>query len=82
MAFGVAHMDIRYLAGAKIDDLLLVRTRLAQSSGVRLVFDQMILCGDTTLVTATVTVALIKDGKPQRLPLQMRSLFQDISKSS
>lgn len=81
MAFGVSHMDIRFLAGAGIDDLLLVRTKLATCSGVRLVFDQTVLCGERVLVTASVTVALIKDGKPQRLPASMLTLFKAISKS-
>ncbi|WP_306258069.1 YbgC/FadM family acyl-CoA thioesterase [Pararhizobium sp. IMCC21322] len=82
MAFGVAHMDIRFLAGAGIDDLLSVRTKLIQSSGVRLVFEQVVQRQSIPLVIATVTVALIKDGKPQRLPADMQTLFRDISKSS
>lgn len=82
MAFGVAHMDIRFLASAGIDDLLLVRTQLAQSSGVRLVFEQSVLCRQDVLVTANVTVALIRDGKPQRLPAEMRNLFRDLLISS
>lgn len=82
MAFGVAHMDIRFLASAGIDDLLLVRTQLAQSSGVRLVFDQTVLRGRKVLVSASVTVALIRDGRPQRLPAEMQGLFREISKST
>lgn len=81
MAFGVVHMDIRFLAGAQIDDLLLVHTELTHCSGVRLVFDQKVMCCETLLVTATVTVALIKDGKPQRLPADMQTLFKDLSDS-
>lgn len=82
MAFGVVHMDIRFLAGAGIDDLLCVRTELGQSSGVRLVFNQSVLRDGTPLVIATVTIALIKDGKPQRLPADMQRLFSDISNST
>lgn len=82
MAFGVAHMDIRFLAGAGIDDLLCVRTKLVQSSGVRLVFEQTVLRQSIPLVVATVTVALIKGGKPQRLPADMQILFRDISTSN
>ncbi|MCL4134694.1 UNVERIFIED_CONTAM: hypothetical protein GTU68_027411 [Idotea baltica] len=82
MAFGVAHMDIRFLAGAGIDDLLCVRTKLVQSSGVRLVFEQTVQRQSIPLVVATVTIALIKDGKPQRFPADMQILFRDISKSN
>jgi len=82
MAFGVAHMDIRFLAGVGIDDLLCVRTKLVQSSGVRLVFEQVVQRQGAPLVIAKVTVALIKGGKPQRLPADMLTLFQDISISN
>lgn len=80
-AFGVAHMDIRFQASAAIDELLLVRTEIARVSGVRIVFDQTVLCGDATLVTAAVTVALIRNGKAQRLPANMLSAFRDVSDS-
>lgn len=75
MAFGVAHMDIRFRAGAGIDDLLLVRSAIVEFSGARAVFEQSVLRDNRPLVEARVTVALIRNGRPQRLPAEIRTLF-------
>nr|WP_306268200.1 YbgC/FadM family acyl-CoA thioesterase [Pararhizobium sp. IMCC3301] len=81
MAFGVAHMDIRFRAGASIDDLLLVRSVIVEFSGARAVFQQSVLRDDITLVEAKVTVALIRDGRPQRLPADIQTLFRTVCRS-
>lgn len=75
LAFAVAYMTTRFLRPAGIDDLLQVETKIGMFSGVRLVFDQKIKRQDELLVEAQVTVALIKNGKPQRIPV---SLFQKL----
>ena len=81
MAFGVAHMDIRFRAGAGIDDLLLVRSTIVAFSGARVVFQQSVLREGKSLVVAKVTVALIRDGRPQRLPADIHRIFSAVCKS-
>ncbi|WP_185983323.1 tol-pal system-associated acyl-CoA thioesterase [Aureimonas mangrovi] len=69
MAFAVRHMDIDFLAPARIDDVLTVETRTTLLGGARVVLDQRILLGERTLVGAKVKVAVISpEGKPRRMP--------------
>lgn len=78
MAFGVAHMDIKFIAGAGIDDLLFVSTKIAHYTAARVVFDQAVTCSSKPILQAKVTIALIKDGRPQRLPSDIRNIFDAI----
>lgn len=69
MAFAVRHMDIDFLAPARIDDVLTVDTRTRLLGGARVLLDQRISRGETVLVTASVKVAVISpEGKPRRMP--------------
>lgn len=79
LAFGVAHMDIKFIAGAAIDDLLLVTTEIEQYTAARVVFHQAVLRGKKPILEAKVTIALIKEGRPQRLPADIRQLFDGIA---
>ena len=72
----VRHMDIDFRASARIDDIVSVRTGVAQIGGARIMMAQTIGRGDTTLVGATVTAALISaDGRPQRMPKDWTAAF-------
>lgn len=67
--FAVRHMELDFLGSAVIDDLLEVRTWTQEIRGARLVLDQRIFLGDTTLVTAIVTIAVLDgDRRPKRVP--------------
>lgn len=69
LAFAVKSMTLDFQRPAKIDDVLSVRTSLAEFKGARIKLDQLIYRGDELLVSAAVTVAVINgDGKPTRLP--------------
>ncbi len=69
LAFAVHRMEIDYKAPARIDDLLTITTNRGTLKGLRLTFDQRIVCGETVLVTARVTVVLMTpEGKPSRYP--------------
>lgn len=78
MAFGVAHMDIKFIAGAAIDDLLFVTTKIDQHTSARVVFHQAVMRSGTPILQAKVTIALIKNGRPQRLPQNIRQLFDEL----
>lgn len=79
MAFGVSHMDIKFIAGAAIDDLLVITTKIEQYTSARVIFQQTVLRADTAILQAKVTIALIKNGRPQRLPQNIRQLFDEIT---
>jgi acyl-CoA thioester hydrolase len=77
IAFAVRKMEIDFLAPAKIDDLLVVETRVAEMTPVRLVLDQTILREGTVLTKAQVLVVAIKtSGGPVRLPAGLRTRLQ------
>jgi acyl-CoA thioester hydrolase len=73
LAFAVRHMTLEFLKPARIDELLEVDTRLAATTGARVVLHQAVRRGETVLVEAEVTVALVnRAGKVRRLPEAMR----------
>jgi acyl-CoA thioester hydrolase len=77
--FAVRRMQIEYLAPALMDDLLAVETRMSALRGASIEFRQRILRGETDLVTATVLVAAIREGRPARIPGPMLRLFEAAS---
>ena len=76
VAFAVRSLNIEYLAPAMMDDLLWVETRVAAARGASIKFRQRILRGDEELVTAAALVAAIRDGRPARIPADLRRLLR------
>jgi acyl-CoA thioester hydrolase len=76
LAFAVRSLEIEYLAAAMMDDLLQVETSVAAARGASIEFQQRVLCGDKTLVTAMVLVAAIRNGRPVRMPADLRRLIR------
>jgi acyl-CoA thioester hydrolase len=73
LAFAVSQMRLEFVKPARIDELLEVHTRVGEITGARIVLTQEVRRGDTVLVSAIVTVALLsRSGKVQRLPADMR----------
>ncbi len=76
LAFAVRRVEADYLRPAKIDDILEVRTELAELRGARFVLSQSVMRGDEVLFQARVTAALLSlEGRPQRLPKDMIARF-------
>ncbi|MEE2861507.1 MAG: tol-pal system-associated acyl-CoA thioesterase [Paracoccus sp. (in: a-proteobacteria)] len=76
--FAVRRVEADYLRPARFDDLLTVRTALAQASPARIVVDQQVRRGDQLLFTAFVTVACLdRLGRPVRLPAFLRTAIDD-----
>ncbi|MBB1249882.1 tol-pal system-associated acyl-CoA thioesterase [Rhizobium sp. G21] len=72
-AFVVRHMEIDFLASARMDDILTVLTRTETAAGARMVLRQTILKDQTRLMEATVTIALINTaGRPRRLSMDLQ----------
>ncbi|HTO79063.1 MAG TPA: tol-pal system-associated acyl-CoA thioesterase [Methylocystis sp.] len=74
--FVVSAMEIDFRQPAHMDELLSVETRLETIGGASLKMRQEIRRGDALLSAARVTVALVLNGKPQRISAAMREKFE------
>ena len=73
----VRRIEADYLAPAKFEDVLSVETWVHDVSGVRLTMDQLVKRDETELFRARVTaVCMSTEGKPLRLPAEIRALRQ------
>lgn len=76
VVFAVRRIEADYLAPAKFDDHLIVRTTTRAVTGARLVMWQEVFRGDEPLFQAEVTVVCINEaGQPARLPANVRLLL-------
>ena len=71
-AFVVRAMNIDFRKPGRMDDLLIVETSAQEVKGASAVLLQRVLRGDEALVTAEVKVAAVAEGKPIRLPAEVR----------
>ena len=72
-AWTLRKAEIEYLRPARVDDLIEVRTAAVSLTGVRMVADQRIYCGDRLLTRGSVEACIIAlSGKPRRIPAEMR----------
>ncbi|WP_416908744.1 MAG: YbgC/FadM family acyl-CoA thioesterase [Polymorphobacter sp.] len=74
--FAVADMNIRWLRPARLDDALIIESRVSRLRAAAVVLTQTIVHDEATLCTATVTAALLcPDGRPRRLPKDWENQF-------
>ena len=74
IVFAVARLEADYLSPARFDDLLEVRTAVAERRPARIVLAQEVWRDGACLFRARVTlVALGPGGRPVRLPAGLRS---------
>ncbi len=74
--YAVADIAVRYHAPARLDDDLVVRSRVAQLTPARCVIDQSVWRGETKLTQGSVTVAFLDpNGRPRRQPAAWMDLF-------
>lgn len=74
IVLAVRRVEADYLAPARFDDALEVRTALQSASGARIVLAQSVWRGGALLFDAVVTlVALQAEGRPARLPPALRA---------
>ncbi|KQU47299.1 thioesterase [Sphingomonas sp. Leaf339] len=68
-AYAVASLNIRYLAPARLDDALLVVSRVIEVGAARVAIHQTVRCADRVLAQADVVAALVAaSGRPRRQP--------------
>lgn len=75
-AYAVADLHIRYRAPARLDDALLVVSRVLSSTAARVVIHQTVSLGARTLAEAEVVAALVgRDGRPRRQPCEWVEIY-------
>ncbi len=75
VVFAVRRVEADYVAPARFDDILDVRTTLDSLSAAKMVMGQEVWRGDTLIFTAKVLIVCIgASGKPVRLPAECRLL--------
>lgn len=76
LAFVVHNLTIAFLRPARLDDALVVETRLVALKGASMTAGQTILRGGAALTRATVTLACLDGaGRPRRFPEAARAAF-------
>ncbi|SFR57745.1 tol-pal system-associated acyl-CoA thioesterase [Litoreibacter janthinus] len=77
IVFAVRRVEADYLSPAKFDDVIAVETRVQDISAARITLTQDVSRGGVALFRAVVTlVCLGADGRPTRLPADIRQLMQ------
>ena len=77
IAWALRKLSIEYLRPARIDDVVEVHTLARALTGARLTADQTIFCQGDVLTRGTVEACLITlNGKPRRIPAELREKFQ------
>lgn len=75
IVFAVTRLEADYLSSARLGDRLEVHTTHAPKGAVRWLFDQEVLLNGRVIFRAKVTAACMSvDGKPTRLPAEIRAL--------
>jgi acyl-CoA thioester hydrolase len=80
LAWAVKRMTVEYIKPAHLDDELHVRTRPTDIGGARIKLVQEVRRGEQILLTAEVEVCLVSDGRPQRIPPDIRARLEAIAR--
>ena len=72
-AWTLRHLEIDYVAPARLDDLVEVHTSALSLTGARMRARQVIYCGERLLTRGSVEACIMTlAGKPRRIPQEMR----------
>lgn len=73
----VRRIEADYLAPSRFEDVLEIETEILELSKARLTMGQRVMRGEVEVFRAKVTVVCMTvEGKPQRLPAEIRALLQ------
>ena len=76
-AYAIVDLAIRYRAPAKLDDALIVASRVIRASPASVVIHQTVRRGSLVLTEADVTAALVApSGRPKRQPADWLAIYQ------
>jgi acyl-CoA thioester hydrolase len=79
LLFAVVRSELDFVTPARLDDKLVVRTRLERFGGIRLELEQQVCCDDRLVCRVLITLVLIDQAslRPKRLPEALRQRFAD-----
>ena len=76
-AYAIVDLAIRYRAPARLDDALIVASRVIRASPASVVIHQTVRRGSLVLTEAEVTAALVApSGRPKRQPADWLAIYQ------
>ncbi len=84
LAFAVRSVNAEYLLPAKLDDELIVSSRIESLGRAQVVFAQQVWRGDTLLLDATVRIACLdtRKGKAVAMPREIHEKFKTVFAAS
>lgn len=78
-AYAVSDLAIKYHRPARLDDALVVVSRLIQVRAAAVAIHQRVMRGPELLAEANVTAALVApDGRPRRQPAEWAAAYKDL----
>lgn len=77
-AYAVASLAIRYRAPARLDDALLVSSRVTEVRAASVLIQQRVSRDALILAEADVVAAWVKNGRPQRQPTEWLARFREL----
>lgn len=76
LMFVVHRLEIDFKAPARMDDILTIVTATEKAGGAKMVLTQAIGRGETPLIAARVSIAIVNGrGRPRRLPEALATRF-------
>jgi len=82
-AYAVARLDIRYQRPARLDDDLLILSRVIEAKAASCVIHQRVMRDGEGVAEAEVSVAFLgQDGRPRRQPAEWVAIFQALTGAS
>ena len=77
LVFMIKHIEINYRAPARLDDALEVQTNMEAFGNSSFTMQQNIIKDGTTLADLKVTIVAVNaQGRPERVPPQLRQIFE------
>jgi acyl-CoA thioester hydrolase len=79
--YAVAQVEIKYRSPARLDDALVVVSRVLEVRAATVLIHQRVMRGDEVLTDATVTAAFLSlEGRPKRQPRAWVELFERLKR--
>jgi acyl-CoA thioester hydrolase len=76
-SYAIASLAIRYAAPARLDDALVIVSRITQVRAASVAIHQRVMCGGLVLAEADVVAALIApNGRPRRQPRAWTDIYE------
>jgi acyl-CoA thioester hydrolase len=76
LVLAVRHVDVDYLAPARLDDLVDIETEVVECKNSSIAMRQVMRRDDTVLIEMTVVIVAVgASGRAVRIPPQLRQIF-------